>query len=238
LLGSVIGGSIRTLCDVVYAIQCSVSDFPRNWAVGNVGRFRRGGRPFDFAAGVPQPGRYPPDNLDIAGAIEAIRFAPVEVGYGFDAAGRQIFRHVGDENLIFGIGERDLAAIVDGMFIQNHPPYFAYIEGDPRRRAGSFSSTDLVFMYEHNLVELIAVTRERTYFLGRRGEGFFLDSGQIRSDYGEALIQVETRLRRLAEGGIISSEEAAGAGRIADEVMERLSVAFRYRREEVGRDAL
>jgi hypothetical protein len=34
--------------------------------------------------------------LDIQGAVEAIRFAPVEVGYGFDVVGRQMFRYVGD----------------------------------------------------------------------------------------------------------------------------------------------
>jgi hypothetical protein len=30
--------------------------------------------------------------LSIADSIEAIRLSPVEIGYGFDVAGRQMFR--------------------------------------------------------------------------------------------------------------------------------------------------
>jgi hypothetical protein len=96
--------------------------------VSDVGRFRHGARPFDFTAGVPQPGRYPPDRLDIPGAIEAIRFAPVEVGYGFDATGRQVFRQVGDDDGITGFNRRDLSAIADGTFVHCHAPYLDYPE--------------------------------------------------------------------------------------------------------------
>jgi hypothetical protein len=205
--------------------------------VSDVGRFRRGARPFDFTIGVPRPGRYPPDDLDVPGAIEAIRFASVEVGYGFDAMGRQVFRHVGQEDRIWGMTLHDLAAITEGTFVHNHPPYVTFGEGDPRRRAGSFSLLDLVFMYEHSLVRLVAVTQERTYFVSRREEGFFLDPSQLRVDYGEFLRQTHRHLMRLAAEGIISHKEAESEGRIADDVMERLGVNFTYHWEEVRGDA-
>ena len=205
--------------------------------MSDVGRFRRGGKPFDFALGTPRPGRYPPDNQDITGAIEAIRFAPVEVGYGFDVAGRQVFRQVGDSDDIRGIAQHDLTVITDGTFVHNHPPYDQFAVGDPRRRAGSFSALDLVFMYEHNLAELVVVTHERTYFVRPREEGFFLDPSQIREDYGELVRRTRHRLLRLVARGIISIEDAEANGRIADEVMERLSPSFRYHWEEVEGNA-
>ena len=200
--------------------------------MAEVGRFRRGARPFDFARGAPRPGRYSPDHLDIRGAIAAIRYAPVEIGYGFDAEGRQIFRQVGDPDEIRGFDPRDLRAMTDGAFVHSHPPYDRFPEGDSRRRAGSFSARDLTFMYENNLTEIVAVTRERAYFLRPLG-GFFLDPDQIRRDYTRTLRQVETGLKLLAARGMISIDEALSAGRIADEVMDRLSPFFVYRWEEV-----
>jgi hypothetical protein len=202
--------------------------------VGDVGRFRHGARPFDFAAGALRPGRYLPDNLDVSGAIEAIRFAPVEVGYGFDASGRQIFRQVGDEDGITGFARNDLARLHDGLFVHNHPPYWEFIEGDPRYRAGSFSSLDLTFMYECHLIHMIAVTRERTYFVQRRQEGFYLDAGQVAEEYAGHVEAVRRQNRQLVAQGIISVEEAAAKGRLADEVMIRLSDVLIYRREEAG----
>jgi hypothetical protein len=199
-------------------------------ALAEVGRFRRRGRPFDFIHGAPLPGRYPPDELTIAEAVEAIRSVPIEIGYGFDADGRQIFRQVGDPDEIRGFDQRDLVAIADGTFVHNHPPYTRFPEGDPRRRAGSFSQRDLVFMYEYRLAEIIAVTRERTYHL-RQLEGLFLDPGQIRMAFADSVDRVTRRLRRLAERGIISIEEAEAEGRIADDVMERIAAFFDYRWE-------
>jgi hypothetical protein len=198
--------------------------------VAEVGRFRRGKRPFDSTRGAPAPGRYPPDDLTISEAIEAIRHAPVEVGYGFDASGRQLFRQVGDQDEIRGFDRRDLVAIADGTFVHSHPPYSEFSEGDPRRRAGSFSQRDLAFMYEYRLAEIIAVTQTRTYYL-QRLEGFFLDPGQIRTAFADAFDAVALRLRRNARRGIISNEEAEAQGRIADEVMERLASFFDYRWE-------
>jgi hypothetical protein len=51
---------------------------------------------------VARPGtegeaRYDPD---VVGAIAALRSAPVEIGFGFDADGRQSFRQVGDSDEI------------------------------------------------------------------------------------------------------------------------------------------
>jgi hypothetical protein len=202
--------------------------------VREVGRFRRRGRPFDFSHGVPVPGRYAPDGLSTAEAIEAIRRSPVEIGYGFDRAGRQVFRQVGDREEIRGFDQRDLAAIANGTFVHNHPPYADFAEGDPRRRAGSFSPRDLVFAYEYRLAALIAVTRERTYVLRRRAEGFFLDPDQIREEHTRRRRLVTPMLWRQATRGIISTEEALSQGRIADEVMELLSPFFDYQWEEVG----
>ena len=91
--------------------------------------FRRSA-PFDFARGVPAPGRYPPDRLSPSQAAEAIRLAPVEICYGFDAHGRQVFRHVGDENRILRMRAEDLAAIRGGLFVHNHPLY-GFPVGDP-----------------------------------------------------------------------------------------------------------
>jgi hypothetical protein len=204
--------------------------------VAEVGRFRRRGRPFEFVRGAPSPGRYPPDELTIAKAIEAIRHAPVEVGYGFDAAGRQDFRQVGDGNEIRGFAERDLATIADGTFVHNHPPYGQFALGDPRWRAGSFSARDLVFMYEAQLAEMIAVTAERTYFVQPRPDGFFLDSGQIWQEYADAVDDTRLLLRSRAMRGMMSIEEAASPGRIADEVMDLLSPYFQYRWVEGSED--
>jgi hypothetical protein len=206
--------------------------------VADVGRFRRGGKPFDFATGVPRPGRYPPDNLGLPGAIEAIRFAPVEIGYGFDAVGRQIFRQVGDHNRIRGIAAVDMRAIEDGTFVHAHPPYVRFPPGDPRRRAGSFSPLDLVFMYESGLVEMVAVTAERTYYLRRRREGFFLDPNQLTDLYEEFAEGATQSLERMAARGIIPDDEVAAEGRIADEVMERFRPFFDYRHEEVSSRAV
>src|SRR5262249_47507435 len=117
--------------------------------------------PFDFARGTPLPGRYPPDRLDPRRAAEAIRHAPVEIGYGFDARGRQVFRQVGNEARIIRMSPADLAAIRGGSFVHNHPPY-DFSVGDPRRRAGSFSPSDLTFMYENDLAEMILATEDVT----------------------------------------------------------------------------
>jgi hypothetical protein len=205
--------------------------------VSDLGRFRRRARPFDFAAGVPRPGRYLPDGLDIQGAIEAIRFAPVEIGYGFDAEERQVFRQVGDSNNIQGFDQRDLGAITGGTFVHCHPPYLEFAVGDPRRHAGSFSLLDLVFMYEHRLAEIIAVTQERTYFLRSLPGGGYLDGGELQAEYALTLAAVERELHQRAEDGIISAVEAECLGLIADEAMARMSLYFDYRIREVGRDA-
>ena len=202
--------------------------------MSDVGRLRRGARPFDFVTGVPWPSRYPPDGLDILGAV---RFAPIEVGYGFDAAGRQVFRQVGDADGIAGFDRRDLTALADGTFVHSHPPYLEFPEGDPRRRAGSFSPLDLAFMYETERLELIAVTSERTYFLRRRREGLFLDPGQIWADYARYRWQIERQLLVMSARGMISREEAEAQGRLADGIMDRFSDAFEYRWEEVRHDA-
>jgi hypothetical protein len=199
-------------------------------ALAEVGRFRWRGHPFDSTRGDPPAGRYTPDGLTIAEAIETLRFAPVEIGYGFDASGRQIFRQVGDSDEIRGFDQRDLAAIAKGTFVHSHPPYTRFSEGDPRRRAGSFSRRDLVFMYEYRLAEIVAVTRERTYYLRLQG-GYYLDPGEIRSSYTDATDRVTRILRHYAERGMIASEEAEAEGRIADDVMEQLASFFDYRWE-------
>jgi hypothetical protein len=194
--------------------------------------------PFDFSRGVPPPGRYPPDRLNPTDAIEAIRKASVEVGYGFDALGRQRFRQVGDNERILGIADRDLEAIRGGTFVHNHPPYVWFAEVDPRHRAGSFSPTDIVLMYEYDLAEVIAVTTERTYSVKRPAGGFYLDPGQIRDIYKRFADEVEERLAAQAAIGWISPEAAAGRGRLADEVMDKLAAFYDYAWEEVGGDAL
>jgi hypothetical protein len=204
--------------------------------VAEVGRFRRRGRPFDLARGIPSPGRYSPDELTISETIEAIRPSPVEIGYGFDAGGRQIFRQVGDDDEIRGFDPKDLAAIADGTFVHNHPPYTKFAEADPRRRAGSFSARDLVFMYEAQLSAIVAVTAERTYRVGRGSGGSFLDPGEIRTEYARLLATVEAELSDRSSRGIISVEEAEAEGRLADEVMDRLQRFFDYSQQEVGND--
>lgn len=183
---------------------------------------------------MPASGRYPPDGLTIAEAIEAIRPSPVEIGYGFGRDGRQIFRQVGVHDEIRGFDQRDLAAIANGTFVHNHPPYAEFAEGDPRRRAGSFSPRDLVFAFEYRIATTIAVTRERTYVMRRRAEGFFLDPDQIREEYTRRRRLVTPMLWRQAARGIISTEEALSEGRLADEVMELLSPFFDYQWEEVS----
>jgi hypothetical protein len=205
--------------------------------VAAVGRFRRRGQPFDFARGVPSPGRCPPDDLTIAQAIEAIRHAPVEVGYGFDVRGRQIFRQVGNTEEIRGFDPRDLQSIVGGTFVHNHPPYAEFTEGDPRRQAGSFSLLDLVFLYENRVGEMVVVTQERTYRLRPLAAGHFLDPGEIRDEYRIQRRRVMRELHRKVVRGIISVEESLAQGRRADEVMERLGLYFDYQRMEVSDDA-
>jgi hypothetical protein len=161
----------------------------------------------------------------------------VEIGYGFDAAGRQVFRQVGDQDAIRWFDPRDLMAIASGTFGHSHPPYVEFSAGDPRRRAGSFSALDLAFMYDVQLTEMIAVTHERTYRLRQLLGGFFLDPGQIYDEYEVQRGRVIEELRQDSARGIISVEEVAAAGRIADEVMERLRLYFDYRWSEVPADA-
>lgn len=173
----------------------------------------------------------------IAQAIEALRYAPVEIGYAFDATGRQVFRQVGDADEIRGFDQRDLAMVVNGTFVHSHPPYAQLPQGDPRRRAGSFSARDLVFMYENGLAEIVAVTTERTYFLRSKERGLFLDPDQIREMYADEIDKVTAFLYRLARRGIISIEEAESQGRLADEVMIRLSLFFEYHWVEGRQDA-
>jgi hypothetical protein len=190
-------------------------------------------RPFDFAKGTPRLGAHPPDNLELEAAIEAIASAPVEVGYGFDAASRQVFRHVGTENELRGVRQRDLERIRDGTFLHNHPPY-PFPAGDPRRRPGSFTEQDLIFMYEQNLAELLVVTEHRLYRLRRRPEGFFLDPTELQREYGNLLAEIESSLRAQVMAGVSSVDEAVAKGRLADEVMDRLGVFFDYSVEKRG----
>jgi hypothetical protein len=205
--------------------------------LAEVGRIRRHERSFEFEHGIPPIGRYPPDALTIAEAIEAIRNAPVEIGYGFDAAGRQGFPQVGDQDAIRWFDSRDLRAIAGGTFVHIHPPYAEFSAGDPCRRAGSFSASDLAFMYEVRLTEMIAVTKEHPYRLRQLLGGFFLDPGQIYDEYEVQRVRVIEELRQDAARGTISVEAAAAAGRIADEVMKRLRLYFDYRWSEVTEDA-
>jgi hypothetical protein len=179
-----------------------------------------------------KPGRYPPDGRTPAEAMTAIRHVAAEIGYSYDADGRLRFIQVGDENGIEGFDQRDLAAITGGLFVHNHPPY-DFPEGDPRRRAGSFSPRDLAFMWEYDLAEMIAVTAKWTYVVRRPAEGFYLDPGQIREDYATELEKAQARLLVSARAGLITVEEALAQGRWADEVMEVLAVLYDYQRMEV-----
>jgi hypothetical protein len=181
----------------------------------------------DWSQATPKPGRYEPDGRTPEEAMAAIRHAVVEIGYGYDAAGRLRFIQVGDEVGIAGFDPQDLAAISGGLFVHNHPPY-DFPEGDPRRRAGSFSPKDLVFMWENGLAEMVAVTAERAYVLRRPPGGYFLDPGQIREEYDETADRVRRRLRQLAREGKISAEESLSDGRLADEVMAQLGIFFDY----------
>jgi hypothetical protein len=182
----------------------------------------------DWSQATPKPGRYEPDGRTPEEAMAAIRHAVVEIGYGYDAAGRLRFIQVGDEVGIAGFDPQDLAAISGGLFVHNHPPY-DFPEGDPRRRAGSFSARDLVFMWEDDLTQIVAVTAERTYVLRRLPAGFYLDPGQIREDYSTELDKVQARLVDAAAAGQITSEEAMSQGRWADEVMDALGMLYDYR---------
>ena len=186
----------------------------------------------DWSTAIPKPGRYVPDGRTPAEAMAAIRLAAVEIGYGFDANGRLRFIQVGDENGIVGFRPEDLAAIADGLFVHNHPPY-PLLPGDPRRRAGSFSSWDLVFMWENGLAELVAVTAERTYTLRRLAGGFHLDPGEIHAEYRTELDAVRARLDAAARAGLIAPTEALAQGRWADEVMDVLGAYYDYRWTEV-----
>ena len=163
--------------------------------------------------------------------MEVIRAAPVEVGYLFAPDGRQIAWYVGDEREIRGFTAADLRALSGGAFVHNHPPYARFAEGDPRRRAGSFSPLDLAFAWEHDLAEMVAVTAERTYRLRPRGGGYYLDPGELFREYAKAATAVEERLHAEAKAGIIGSEEADAEGRIADRVMHELERYFDYRVE-------
>jgi hypothetical protein len=195
--------------------------------------FRRSA-PFDFARGIPAPGRYPPDRLGQRQAAEAIRHAPVEIGYGFDARGRQMFRQVGDENRIMRFRTEDLTRLKDGTFVHNHPPYRDYPENDPRRRAGSFSATDLVFAYEVDLVLMVAVTEERTYSVARPPGDFFLDPRQIEEEYRDLIVRVQERRIGEQVAGRMTLAEASSSGLLADEVMDSLGPFYVYWWEEVG----
>lgn len=196
--------------------------------------FRRSA-PFDFARGTPAPDRYPPDRLDQRQAAEAIRHAPVEIGYGFDARERQVFRQVGDENRILGMRAEDLAAIRGGCFVHNHPP-FDFPVGDPRRRAGSFSPYDLVFMYENDLAEMMLLTFDRTYVLRQPEGGFYLDPGEIEVAYARTLDDVHRRLKIATALGTSTAGLSEARGTLADEVMEELRRYFDYRWHEVSED--
>jgi hypothetical protein len=200
-----------------------------------VHRPSRRSAPFDFVRGIPAPGRYAPDRLDPHQAAEAIRHAPVEIGYGFDARRRQVFRHVGDGSRILGMRAEDLAAIQCGLFVHNHPPY-DFSVGDPRRRAGSFSPYDLTFMYEHDLSEMILVTVDRTYLLRRPEGGFYLDPGEIENAYARFFDDVHRRLKIAAASGVIPAELSEARGTLADSVMEELRPYFEYRWHEVSSD--
>ncbi len=184
--------------------------------------------------GTPAPGRYPPNRLDPHQAAEAIRHAPVEIGYGFDARGLQVFRQVGDENRIMHFRPDDQARLKDGTFVHSHPPYWEFEVSDPRHRAGSFSPTDLVFMYEVDLKLMVAVTRERTYSVARPPGGFFLDPHQIEEEYRDLVARAqERRVADLAEGRMTRAELRA-QGSLADEVMDILSAFYVYWQEEAS----
>ncbi|HUG61841.1 MAG TPA: hypothetical protein VMP03_08345 [Methylomirabilota bacterium] len=164
--------------------------------------------------------------------MAAIRQAAVEIGYGYDVDGQLRFIQVGGADGISGFRQDDLAAIVNGLFIHNHPPY-PFPMGDPRRRAGSFSPWDLVFMWEHDLAEFVAVTADRTYTLRRPAGGFFLDPGEIRTEYRAYLDIVRTRLNVAARAGVIAATAALAQGRWADEVMNILGTFYDYHWTEV-----
>jgi hypothetical protein len=182
--------------------------------------------------GLLTPGRYPPDGRPPSQAMEAIRHLPVEIGYGYDADGRLRFVQVGDADGIEGFDQEDLAAISGGLFIHNHPPYDFPAE-DPRRRAGSFSPKDLVFMWEYDLAEMVAVTAERTYVVRRPPGGCYLDPEEIRQEYRQALAAVREDLERAAALGLIAVEEAESQGRWADDVMDYLGMFYDYDKTEV-----
>jgi hypothetical protein len=170
--------------------------------------------------------------------MEWIRDAAVEVGYAFDRAGRQIAWYVGDEREIRGLTDDDLRALRGGIFVHSHPAYAEFAVGDPRRRPGSFSSFDFVFAWENDLAEMIAVTETRTYRLRKHGGGYFLDPGEIRTEYRRILGEVEERLQAAARAGIMASEEAQSRGRLADEVMAVLRIYFDYEVEGPRDDLL
>ena len=90
-------------------------------------------------------------------------------------------------------------------------------------------------MWEYDLAEMVAVTAERTYYLKRPVEGFFLDPGEISQEYDLALAAVRRRLDAAAALGLITVEESMSRGRWADGVMDILGMFYDYRWTEVER---
>ena len=95
-----------------------------------------------------------------------------------------------------------------------------------------------MFAWEHDLRELVAVTSERTYRLRRLGGGYYLDPGEIWTEYRRVVGEVEERLQAATRAGIMSPEEAQSLGRLADVVMAELQTYFDYEVEVPDDDRL
>jgi hypothetical protein len=146
----------------------------------------------------------------IAEAHRALDGERAESAMAFDASGNERFRTrpgSGTADEIF-LTDEQLRLMKDAVVVHNHPEGWSYPPSNPRHAGKSFSQEDVFMAFEHDVLELQAVTPVWIYWMSRPAGGWGQPSRQAQRRFVDLVNHIVADMVDLIKAGRLTVEEA------------------------------